>query len=355
MKFSVIIPIYNAEKYINESVESVLSQTYKDFEIVLVNDGSVDNSGAICDSLKEKYTPIIKVIHQENKGQLLSRCAGAELSQGDYCVFLDADDLLYNNCLKILSEAINKFDNPDIIGYRLEKLGVSGKKQDRDVPLDFDVTYADDFKRYVYEKLVTTSLLNSMCNKCIKRDVLLGCANVLNRYSSLRCAEDRLQVLECVTKANEIVFINEVLYCYRLFNGSVTRSYDISQVSKFNMKILCEAEKSYLEKWGLNTPDWNRKIEASFLNKAMYTFCDFYENLGNSKQRTQLIRYNWSGFVPEEYLDRLDENPNVSDAYKTLWRYVLSKDYLKIKVFFNKKSAYKKLRDIKRKLVINKK
>lgn len=349
MKFSVIIPIYNAKKYIYESVDSVLSQTYKDFEIILVDDGSTDESGAICDSLSEKYSSVIKVIHQENCGQFLSRCAGADTAGGDYCVYLDADDLLYNDCLDKLSKAINKFSNPDIVIYNYDRMTVSGEKTCSQIPLRCNFVYSAEPKNIIYDMLMSGSTLNCIWNKCIKRECLTGLGEKYAKYKELRCGEDRLQVVEAVTRARNIVFIEDSLICYRLFDGSVTRSFDISQVSKFNMKVLCEVEEECLAKWGLNIFEWHQKLEAVFLNNAMYTFCKFYENISDAKQRAQLIKYDWTEFVPEAYFDSLDENPNVSDAYKTLWRYVLSKDYLKIKAFFIKKATYKKLRDMKRK------
>ncbi len=349
MKFSVIIPVYNAQKYICESVESVLSQTYKDFEIVLVNDGSTDESGAICDSLREEYGSVIKVVHQENRGQLLSRCVGAELAHGDYCVYLDADDLLYKSCLSKLKNTIQLFSEPDMVIYNYDRLTMSGEKNCSRIPLKSNFIYEDEQKRVIYDILMSGSELNSIWNKCIKREHLTGCVEKFTKYESLRCGEDRLQVMKAVTRAKSIVFIEDALLCYRLFDGSVTRNFDISQVSKFNMKILCETEEDYLEKWGLNISEWRKRLEAFFLNNAMYTFCKFYENVSDTNQRKMLIRYDWTDFVPEAYLKGLDKNPNVSDVYKTLWQYVINKDYLKIKVFFIKKSIYKKLRDMKRK------
>ena len=143
VKFSVIIPVYNAEKYIEECVNSVLCQTYKDFEIVLVDDGSMDDSSNICDCLKKQNESKIKVIHQENKGQLLSRCAGVEKAEGEYCICVDADDIIYENCLNILTNVIDKFSKPDIIGYKLERLEQDGRKICRDIPLKCNIIYSD--------------------------------------------------------------------------------------------------------------------------------------------------------------------------------------------------------------------
>ena len=351
VKFSVIIPVYNAEKYIEECVNSVLNQTYKDFEIVLVDDGSTDRSASICDCLKEEHRPKIKVIHQENKGQLLSRCAGAEKAQGKYCIYVDADDIIYANCLERLFDKINVSSSPDIIIYSYDKLDANGQKRKCVIPLDPDSVFVDISKKHIYELLCNTPILNTMWNKCIKRECLIGCEDGFLQYKSIRCAEDRLQVLECVTRAQTIVFVEESLYCYRLFDGSVTRNFHVSQVEKFNMKLLCEAEEHYLEKWGMNTPEWQRKVESIFLNNATYTFLKFYENIKDRKQRTQLVKYNWVDFVPESYIKKLAENPNISDFNKQLWAYIINKEYLKIRILFTQHIAYKNIRDIKRKYI----
>ncbi len=350
LKFSVIIPVYNAEKYIEECVNSILKQSYNDFEIILIDDGSTDKSGSICNCLGEKYSKI-KVVHQENKGQLLSRCRGAEEAQGEYCIYVDVDDIIYENCLEALSKAIDKFLNPDIIGYKLEQVKFSGEKIYRDIPLVYDKVYDEASKKSIFEKLISTALLNSMCNKCIKRECLIGCEDKFLKYKSLRCAEDRLQVLECITRAQTIVFIEETLYCYRLFDGSVTRKFEVSQIEKFNMKLLCEAEERYLEKWGMDTPEWQKKIESIFLNNATYTFFKFYENIKDHKQRSQLVKYNWADFVPESYIQKLYENPNISDSNKKLWHCIINKEYLKIRMTFTRRIVYKKIRDIKRKII----
>ena len=94
MLFSVLIPVYNTSKYLDECINSVLSQTEKNFEIVLLNDGSTDNSGDICDSYAEKYPDFIRVIHKENEGLMMTRRRGFKEAKGDYFICLDSDDYL---------------------------------------------------------------------------------------------------------------------------------------------------------------------------------------------------------------------------------------------------------------------
>lgn len=94
MKLSYIIPVYKVEEYLNQCVESVLSQSIDDYEIILVDDGSPDNCPAMCDEYREKYPDIVKVIHKKNEGLAVARNAGFEAAQGEYVYFIDSDDYL---------------------------------------------------------------------------------------------------------------------------------------------------------------------------------------------------------------------------------------------------------------------
>lgn len=112
---SVIIPVYNVEKYLHECVDSVLKQTYKNLEIILVDDGSIDSSGKICDEYAEKDSRIT-VIHQKNSGLSLARNKGLSESAGKYVYFLDSDDYIIENTLQNLTDIAEK-DNSDIVFF----------------------------------------------------------------------------------------------------------------------------------------------------------------------------------------------------------------------------------------------
>lgn len=115
--FSIIIPIYNVEKYLTECIESVLNQSFKSFEVILVNDGSTDSSGAICDQYKNH--PNVKVIHKENGGLSDARNCGIEAATGQYLIFIDSDDYWNSNqALDNLYEQIKENPGVDVIMYK---------------------------------------------------------------------------------------------------------------------------------------------------------------------------------------------------------------------------------------------
>ena len=117
--FSIIAPVYNGEKYIKKCIESVLNQTYASWELILVDDGSTDSSGAICDSFCGDSR--IKVIHQENQGALKSRLNGTAAATGMYGLWLDSDDYLDEKCLETVKRAID-LSHSDLVWFNFRTI-----------------------------------------------------------------------------------------------------------------------------------------------------------------------------------------------------------------------------------------
>lgn len=118
-KISVIVPIFNIEKYVAECIESILQQSYSAFEILLCNDGSTDSSLEICKRYNQKYPDIIIILNKENGGLSSARNAGIKNSNGDYCYFVDGDDLIHRDTLKSFVEILNKYGTMDFIYGRM--------------------------------------------------------------------------------------------------------------------------------------------------------------------------------------------------------------------------------------------
>lgn len=114
MKFSIIVPVYNVERYLHESIDSVLEQDFKNFELLLCDDGSSDGSGGICDDYAEKDSRV-KVVHLKNGGPSAARNAGLSVANGDYIFFFDSDDRMCEGILQKISGEIDKMNNPDAI------------------------------------------------------------------------------------------------------------------------------------------------------------------------------------------------------------------------------------------------
>jgi len=213
---SFITPIYNAEEYLPECVESVLRQTCRDWELILINDGSTDKSGVLCDVYAEKDQRI-RVIHKENGGQFDARLKGIEAARGLYCMGLDADDWLEKDCVENLSWvlSIRKYD---IISWNIRLVCNGGEVNS--VVKDWYGEYTrDEFLEYVCR---TTS--HSFCDKAIRTEIIKR-----SFYGEIplriRYAEDFIMIAPSLCMASDIVVIDKSVYNYRHSDGSVTNDY----------------------------------------------------------------------------------------------------------------------------------
>ena len=346
MKFSVLIPVYNAEKYLDECLGSIFNQTYKKFEIILVDDGSVDNSAVICDRYQNDYPETVKVIHQKNQGQLVSRCNAIKSAQSDYCIFMDADDLIVENTFEVLFNAIEKYNSPDMIVYSFYYEYENGEKKRALKLCEGNTLFNSGNKSECYKKFFEGTLLNNVWTKCVKTQVLQSIEYDFSKFKRLRCAEDRLHSMLMVDACETIAYIYEPLYRYKLVEGSVTRNFTIDSISKFNTAELYEAEKSFVEKWNLELPLYKEKLDAQYVCGAFYVF-DLYYNNVSKKDRKVVLEYDWCGFLNNVILDGISVNSQLNLTQKQLWNWIKNKKYSELKTYFLKKKVRKFLKKLK--------
>ena len=218
LKFSILVPVYKVEKYIAECIDSVLAQTYPNFELILVDDGSPDKSGAICEEYAARDERI-RVIHKENGGLMSARRCGIANAAGDYYVFLDSDDYIATNTLDILAKNIVNF-NADCIIYGIEWLKPGGTEHIRCHEAYCGRLIAD--KAEALNIILNDSSYNSLCRKCVKRSCFDG--RDFSPYFHISSGEDRLQSLEILENAGSFLFIRDQLYFYRVNSGSITHT-----------------------------------------------------------------------------------------------------------------------------------
>lgn len=265
MLFSVLIPVYNTSKYLEECVESVLSQSENDFEIVLVNDGSTDNSGAMCDDYAQKYPDKIRVIHKDNEGLMMTRRRGFKEAKGDYCICLDSDDYLCdNNAFKKIKKMIVENGCDMIVfDYFMEK-----ESRDKDKV----VTLFDESDGYIFEskekqtlckKLLLEKGFNALFIKAVKRDIIDIDVDYNKWKDSLYKSqgEDIFQSLPIVDKAQKIGYVKSVLYFYRWNAGSISRNYQLEYYYAY--RTFCLRELEYMVKWCFT----REQIEIKKLNR----------------------------------------------------------------------------------------
>lgn len=233
---SVIIPVYNVEQYLNRCMDSIINQTYRNLEIILIDDGSTDNSGKICDEYKLKDNRI-KVIHKENGGVSSARNVGLDIAKGNYIGFVDSDDYIENDMYEILYELLvrNKTDisccNKFVFNKNKNKFITSESFPTKDGILSFDDILNDpkhDF--YIWNKLFNKNLIEHI------------------RFNEqLTLGEDLIFTYEVLKKMNKIVFYKKPKYYYCDNSNSITRTR-IFKEEYINQILFYEELLNYCEK-----------------------------------------------------------------------------------------------------------
>lgn len=212
IEFSVIIPIYNTEKYLARCINSIINQTYKKMELILVDDGSTDNSKKICDKFARNYK-MIKVVHQKNKGVSAARNVGLKLASNEYIVFVDSDDWIEKETLENLYNVIKHNEIDCIVSNLKEKVRkkVTNKNQIQ--------TWEKEI-----EKLIITEKINSPVNKVYRNSIIKS--NNIKFDEEISIGEDLLFNIEYFINSKKIYILNKKLYHYEISNNnSLTRKY----------------------------------------------------------------------------------------------------------------------------------
>ena len=206
-KISLIVPIYNIEECVEECIESILNQTFKDFEVILVDDGSTDNSLNICRKYEKKDTRIT-VVHKKNGGLSDARNAGIDKACGEYLCFIDGDDFIVNDTLENMYNLILKNNTQISICNMVRYYGDE----------DTDIFYKPSEKEIVLEGNDRFETLEqpSVCNKMFKSDLFNGVRFPYGKYY-----EDTFVYHELVMKASSVVLTGEDSYYYRCRRGSI--------------------------------------------------------------------------------------------------------------------------------------
>ena len=228
MKFSVIVPVYNVERYLAKCLDSILTQSYDDYEIIVVNDGSPDNSQAIIDEYAAKYPEKIKAFKKENGGLSDARNFGIQKAQGDYLLFIDSDDYVAENLLKELDAVISK-EGPDMVRFSGQVIYEDGREGER--------IFCPAFSVYSGEKALDRLIDNKQYFEpawlyAYRRDFWQkNCF----AFSTGRYHEDFGLTPEVILKAEKFVATEYVGYNYVQSDFSIIRNADYDKtIAKAN-------------------------------------------------------------------------------------------------------------------------
>lgn len=299
---SIIVPVYNTEKFLEECVNSVLSQVYNNIEVILVDDGSTDNSPELCDQLSNQDNRV-KVIHKKNGGLSSARNAGMKEITGDYYLFLDSDDLwTYNDFLSDIVEIINN-NFPDIVffNYSNERDISNNYKRDRSLEHLISLTSkADTFKQLI----LNDKLQSSACNKVYKSALLNGEGF---RFVERIYSEDIDWMARVMIAVKKISYLDRYAYYYRPNESSITHNIRYKNIVDLgnNIKKVVELSKA-IEKEDYY--EW-------YMNYCAYQFITFLncaatykeeesikEKVDEMKKYSFLLNYHYNQKVKLCYL-----------------------------------------------------
>lgn len=230
MFFSVIVPVYNVEEYLPVCIESVLNQTFDDFELILVDDGSPDKCPEICDSYKEKDERI-KVIHKQNGGLAAARRSGIRVAAGNYVFNLDSDDLIEKDALECAYKIIKETGCEMVsFAYRWVKNGKTVNVTNDG--LDEGLYTGKDIEKYIYPKLLMDKNMNHisyyLSGKVIKRAFLTPIQLGVSEKISL--GEDYCCTLPCYLSATSVYISKKEAYLYSVRQDSMSKEFNAKQI-----------------------------------------------------------------------------------------------------------------------------
>ncbi len=263
-KLSVIIPVYNVEEYLVQCVESVLKQDYSPFELILVDDGSTDGSGKICDQY-ERADKRVKIIHQPNQGHTIARQNGFRASDGDYIIFIDSDDWIEDEMFAMMMDRAFKED-ADIVqcGFKPVKDGMS---MDAISPYEAGVYDKVRLQKVIYPSMIYNEaeqcfgVAPNMWNKIFKRALVEKYIYQID--PKIRSGEDGLLTFACFMEAQKVYNMHECFYCYRSREVSMCRITDDKRLDENHLLF------QYYQKWFMPEKILQDSIKHYVVNQTL--------------------------------------------------------------------------------------
>lgn len=288
---SIIVPIYNAEITLKKCVDSLVNQSYKDIEILLINDGSTDNSSSICQEYADKYASVL-YFSKENSGVSDTRNYGLNKAKGEYIMFVDSDDFVDTTICECLKNSAT-LNGSDLVacGYKVS----IGDGYENVIEPCLDKAFKE--KNYNHFLLNVNNVMGSSCRLLIKRDLTNGCKFDEN----IKICEDLLFTLEIVSKSDKISVVNEYLYNYNLDEIANLTKYFKSNFIKDYLLFVKKLEQILtIDKDVLNFikfRNWNYICKCKIYDKSVGKLTDYLSNeeikyLNNKETYKAFIKLN---------------------------------------------------------------
>lgn len=316
---SVIVPIYNVEDYLDRCVDSIINQTYKNLEIILVDDGSPDNCPQMCDDYAKKDSRI-KVVHKENGGLSDARNAGMKVATGEYVSFIDSDDYISLDFYEILLQTMIDNDS-DIVECGVVKFYENGKFDEySDDQMIKNFNTVDGLEGLINEN----SFHQYVWNKLYKSSVALDIPYAVGKLN-----EDEFWTYQIFGKAKKVTRINKTMYYYFQRGSSIMgNGYNIKRLDALEGKMNRQA---YIEK---NFPILTTKAKVDLYGSCIFAYQSVLKFMSGKDKKK-------AGKIIKEYKNRCklttDEINNVTDSSKKYYKLAKLNFYLccKMKAIFN--------------------
>lgn len=294
-KVSVIVPIYNMEKHLNRCVDSILSQSYNKLEVILVDDGSTDDSWAICESYKNFDERVI-TIHQENHGVSSARNRGMDRTTGDYLMFVDSDDELLENAIEILINDSNKFDADIVAGAVMDE----GKDGIMHCSNNDGLIHVYNRMESLERVLEGKCFFHAVYAKLYKKAFIDGIRFVEGRSIN----EDGFFLFQCSIKKPVFVTHNIPVYRYCYYQTSACRGNFSDKY--FDMLFFANEKKVYIKEHYPELLEYAINMEVRTHLGFLQVLCRTNDRvyLKKAKNSIAIIRRNYKRFNPENRFER---------------------------------------------------
>lgn len=330
-KVSIILPTYNVELYVQECILSLINQSFNEIEIIVILDGSKDNSENIVNELSKLDERII-IIKQENRGVGISRNRGIEIAKGDYILFVDPDDYLHKDMVKKLYNVAVKNDC-DIVqcNYIIDKNANLIKNNYNIIPNK--ILKKEEIQNEIKNKLIEGSLSTYVWDKMYKKSFL---KEYKIEFYNINKFEDWHFIMEVITKMRRYIFIEDNLYYYRILNTGLSKKFHKDYVD-----LIINIHKSkinYINIWGMDNKIYHSRFIISLYNDIInllnYIVC---ERKGlNFQQKLQNIKtIVYDPLIESSFISKNDSiykvNTNINYAYlKPIFYFIKNKKYIYI-------------------------
>ena len=293
VKISIVIPVYNGEKYIKRCLDSILKQTLQDLEIIIINDGSTDKTQEILESYQKQCSDKIKIINKENEGQGKARNVGIDASRGEFITFVDADDEILEDMLQNLYETAKK-EKADVVVCDYYEISKNGKVARKAIPQKYN-----DIKR---DYIISVA---GPCNKLIKTELL---RNNKLYFMQTGAYEDISMIPLIGLYASKIIYLEKPLYNYYIRQGSTMRQNTFNDKLLSIYEVLDHLTKEF-ERTGL-LENYKEELEFIYIKHLLYAgsgrFLEYEEGKDQIRKIVQIMKNKYPNWKKNRFYENQD-------------------------------------------------